>query len=185
MSRLKEKYEKKVIPAMMEKFGYKNKFSVPKMEKVVLNVGFGKIASGKASAEQKKIEEAVLEDLGLISGQRPYLANAKKSVAAFKLRKGTPVGAAVVLRKKKMYDFVDRFISISLPRMRDFAGIKKESFDKSGNLTIGIREHIIFPEILPEKTKSIFGMEVTIATTSKNKEEGIEMLRLIGFPIKK
>lgn len=184
MQRLKEKYKKEIIPAMIEKFGYKNKMSVPKIEKVVLNTGFGKLSSSKTGAEQKKIESAVLEDLGIISGQCPFLSKAKKSIAAFKLRKGTPVGAAVVLRKKKMYDFIDRFTNIALPRMRDFSGIKSKSFDKNGNITIGIKEHIIFPEILPERAKSIFGMEIVVKTTAKTKEEGVEMLKLFGFPIK-
>ena len=184
MSKLIEKYQKKIIPEMTAKFGYKNKMSVPKIEKVVLNTGFGKTASGKTGSEQKKIEESALEDLGLITGQRPLLTKAKKSIAAFKLRKGTPVGAAVILRKKKMYDFIDRFINISLPRVRDFSGINVKCFDEKGNLTVGIKEHIIFPEILPERAKNIFGIEITVKTTAKKKEEGIELLKLFGFPIK-
>jgi len=184
MNRLKEKFEKEVIPAIQEKFGYKNRMAVPKIEKVVINTGFGRMIAGKSSEEQKKIYEAVLEDLTLIAGQRPVLKRAKKSISAFKVREGMPLGATVVLRKEKMYDFLERLIYIALPRTRDFRGIEQKSIDKRGNLTYGIKEHIIFPEILPEKVKNIFGLEVTVVTTAKNKEEGIEFLKLMGFPVK-
>lgn len=181
---LKEKYEKEVVPAMLKKLDYKSRMAVPKIKKIVLNTGFGKLISGKSGAEQEKIKETILEDLASIAGQRPYLVKAKKSISGFKLRKGMPVGASVALRGKKMYDFAERLITISLPRMRDFSGIKVESFDGKGNITIGIKEHIIFPEILPEKAKNIFGTEITITTTAKTKEEGIELLKLLGFPLK-
>lgn len=184
MLHLKEKYKKEVIPTMMEKFGYKNAMAVPKIEKVVINAGFGKLISGKTGDEQKKICQAISEDLSLICGQRPQATVAKKSISGFKLRKGISVGTRATLRRQKMYDFLERLIHIGLPRSRDFQGISLKSFDIRGNLTIGIKEQILFPEILPEKAKTIFGFEITIATTAKKKEEGMELLRLLGFPIK-
>ncbi len=182
--KLQEKYNQEVIPQIMERFGYRNKMAVPKIEKAVINVGFGKMIAGKTSEEQKKIQDAVLEDINLISGQKPVLKKAKKSISTFKIREGQVVGIAVVLRKKKMFDFLERLIHIALPRLRDFRGIETSSFDKKGNLTIGLREHIAFPEILPEKAKNIFGLEITVVTTAKTHQEGIELLRLFGFPIK-
>ena len=182
--RLKEKYEKEVVPKMMEIFGYKNKMAVPRIEKVVINTSFGKFVAGKTSEEQKKIQESVLHDLALISGQKPILTLAKKSISGFKVKKGMPLGAKVTLRKKRMYDFLERLINIALPRSRDFKGIDQKSFDKNGNLTIPFQEQIAFPEILPEQTKFIFGFEVTVVTTAKKREEGITLLKLLGFPIK-
>jgi len=182
--RLKEIYQNEVIPKMMEKFGYKNNMAVPKIEKVVVNTGFGKLISDKSSGEQKKISDAILEDLSLICGQRPVLTRAKKSISGFKIREGLPVGAVVTLRGKRMYDFLERLIRIALPRSRDFRGINPESFDRKGNLTLAIEEHIVFPEILPEKVKNIFGFEITIVNSAETHEEGIELLKLLGFPIK-
>lgn len=184
MVRLIEKYQKEVIPQMMEKFGYKNTMAVPKIEKVVVNTGFGKQISGKTSDEQKKISEAILSDLSLICGQRTVLTKAKESISAFKIREGLPIGARVSLRGKIMYDFLERLIYVALPRSRDFQGINLKSIDNQGNLTIGVKEHICFPEISPEKTKNIFGFEITVVTNAKNKEEGLGLLKLIGFPIK-
>lgn len=184
MLKLRDKYQKEVIPAMMERFGYRNKMAVPKIEKVVINIGFGKLIAGKTSEEQKKIQDTIIEGLSLISGQKPVFKKAKKSISTFKIREGQVIGIAVVLRKKKMSDFLERLIHVALPRLRDFQGIEISSFDKKGNLTIGIREHIVFPEILPEKAKNIFGLEITVVTTAKSKEEGIGLLRLLGFPIK-
>ena len=184
MLRLKEKYLKEVIPAMMEKFSYKNKMAAPKIEKVVVNTGFGKLISGKTAEEQKKIQDAILNDLTLITGQRPILTRAKKSIASFKIREGMPIGAAITLRGKMMYDFLERLIHIGLPRSRDFRGIEQKSFDKKGNLTLAIQEQITFSEVSPEKTKNIFGLEITMVTTAKNREEGVELLKLLGFPIK-
>ncbi len=181
---LKEKYKKEVIPEMIKKFNYKNVMAVPKIEKVTLNVGFGSLIAKKSSDEQKKIYEFILNELALIAGQRPVLTQAKKSIAGFKIRKGMPVGAKVVLRKERMYSFLERLIHIALPRSRDFQGINPKSIDKNGNLTIGIKEHICFPEISPEKTKSIFGFEITVTTTAENREEGLELLKLMEFPIK-
>lgn len=185
MLKLKEKYQKEVIPAMKEKFGYRNQMAVPKIEKVVINSGFGKMISGASSDLQKKTQEAISADLVLITGQKTILTKAKKSIASFKIRQGMFVGATVTLRKKRMFDFLERLIHIVFPRTRDFQGIKLSSFDRNGNLSVAIREQIVFPEIMPEKTKFIFGLEVTIKTTAKTKEEGIELLRLLGFPLKK
>jgi large subunit ribosomal protein L5 len=184
MLRLKDKYKKEVVPHMMEKFGYKNEMAVPKIEKVVVNTGFGRLISGKSGDEAKKIYQGILDDLSLICGQRPQIRVAKKSISGFKLRQGQPVGAKVTLRGKRMYDFLERLIHIGLPRSRDFKGIEKESFDQKGNLTIGIKEQIVFPEIMPEKAKTIFGFEITVVTTAKRRQESIEFLRLLGFPIK-
>ena len=182
--KLKEKYQKEVIPQIMERFGYKNAMAVPSIEKVVVNTGFGRQITGKTGEEQKKIYEGIVNDLSLICGQRPVLTGARKSIAGFKTRKGMPIGARVTLRGGKMYDFLERVIHITLPRSRDFRGINSQSIDQAGNLTIAIKEQIAFPEISPEKTKSIFGFEITVVTTAKNKEEGLELLKLLGFPIK-
>jgi len=175
---LQEKY-KEIYPKMIEKFGYS-----PKIEKVVVNVGFGRLISGKTPEEQRKISDPILNDLAFITGQRPILTRAKKSISSFKIREGQSIGAKVTLRGKRMNDFLERLIQIALPRSRDFQGIDRSCIDKEGNLTIGIREHICFPEISPEKVKNIFGFEITVVTTAKNREEGIEFLKLIGFPIK-
>jgi len=183
--RLKEKYEKEVIPKMMEIFNFKNKFQVPRIVKVVLNSGFGKLISGKTAKEQENIIEAILEDLKMISGQKPIITKARKSISGFKVKKGQPLGAKVTLRGKRMYDFLERLIYIALPRSRDFKGIDQKSLDKSGNLTIGIKEHVCFPEISLEKVKFIFGLEVTIVTNAKKREHALELFKLLGFPIKK
>jgi len=183
--RLKEKYEKEVIPKMMEIFGYKNKYQVPKIEKVILNTGFGKLISQKTEKEKETIIKEIMENLALISGQRPVLTKARKSISGFKVRKGQPLGAKVTLRGKRMYDFLERLIHFALPRSKDFKGIDRKSFDEKGNLTIGIREHIAFPEISLEKVKFIFGLEVTIVTNAKKKEEAIKLFELLGFPLKK
>ncbi|MFQ6049943.1 MAG: 50S ribosomal protein L5 [Candidatus Paceibacterales bacterium] len=184
MLRLLEKHKKEVILEMMKKFNYKNVMAVPQIKKVVVNTGFGRLISGKTSGEKKKILDSVLEDLALITGQRPIVTGAKKSISGFKIRKGFPVGAVLTLRKRMMFDFLERLIHIVLPRSRDFQGIKPTSFDKQGNLTLAIKEHIAFPEVSPEKTKNIFGLEITVVTSAKSREEGIELLRLMGFPIK-
>jgi large subunit ribosomal protein L5 len=182
---LSEKYQKEVIPEMMKKFGYKNTMAVPKIKKVVVNTGFGRLIAGKTSEEQKKISDAISEDFSLITGQKPILKNSKKSIAGFKTRKGLPIGTAVILRGKMMKDFLERLIHLVLPRLRDFQGIDPNSFDNKGNLTIGIKEHIAFLEVSPEKSKNIFGLEITVVTNTKTREEGIELLKLLGFPIKR
>ncbi len=181
---LKEKYKKEIMPAMKEKFGYKNVMVVPRFEKVTINTSFGKMISGKTSDEQKKIINSITNDLSLICGQKPSPTKVKKSIAAFKVRQGMNVGLMVTLRRRKMYDFIDKVINIALPRSRDFRKINPKSFDNNGNLTIAIKEHLIFPEIVQEDIKIIFGFEITIVTTAKTREEGIELLKLSGLPIK-
>ena len=185
MLKLKEKFVKEVIPAMRQSFGYKKDMAVPRVEKVVLNTGFGRLVVGKTAEEQKKTVEAIINDLSLISGQKAVGTKSKKAISAFKTRQGMILGARVTLRGQRMYDFLDRLIHIALPRSRDFQGIDPKSVDGSGNLTIAIKEHIAFPEISPEKTKSIFGFETTVVTTAKNQKQGLELLKLMGFPIKK
>ncbi len=184
MLSLKEKYQKEVVPQMKEKFGYKSVMAVPKIEKVVLNTGFGREVAGKTSDEQKKIAESILNDLKIITGQKPVLTLAKKAISSFKTRQGMAIGAKVTLRKGKMNDFLTRLINITLPRSRDFRGIEQKAFDKEGNLTVSIKEHICFSEISPEQIKKIFGLEITVVTTAKTKEEGLALLKLLGFPIK-
>ena len=184
MAHILEKYIKEVSPVLQKRFGYKNKMALPKIEKVVVNTGFGRVISGKRSEEQKKIIQNIFHDLSLICGQKPKLAVAKKSISGFKIRNGMPLGAVVTLRGKRMYDFIERLIHVALPRSRDFQGISQKAFDKTGNLTIGIKEQTIFPEIMPGQTRLSFGFEVIINLKTKNKEEGIELLKLLGFPIK-
>ena len=184
MLKLSDKYKKEIIPEMMRKFNYKSVMAVPRVEKVIINSCFGKLISGKTSQEVKKIQENILGDLALISGQKPILIKAKKSISSFKLRKGMPIAAVVILRRKRMYDFLERLIYITFPRSRDFRGINSNSIDKNGNLTVGLKEHIVFPEVSTEKEKNIFGLEITVVTTAKTKKEGIELLKLFGFPIK-
>ena len=178
--RLLEKYRKEVVPAMREKFGYKSIMAVPKIEKVVINVGFGRRAVVKETAAIEKIEK----DLAKLTGQKPVVRKAKKSIAGFKVRQGMEIGAMITLRGKRMYDFIDRLISIALPRSRDFHGLDPKSFDKQGSLSIGIKEHSIFPEITYESLKDIFGLEISVVTTAKSQEEGMELLKLMGFPIR-
>lgn len=182
--RLKEKYQKEVISQMTEKFGYKSPMAVASIRKVVVNTGFGREAVAKTGDEQKKTQEMILDSLSLICGQKAVLTNAKKAIAGFKLRKGMAVGAMVTMRGPKMYDFLERVINIVLPRSRDFRGIDSKSFDKQGNLTFAIKEHIAFPEVSPEKARQIFGLEITVSTNAKSREKGMELLKLLGFPIK-
>lgn len=184
MSYLLKKYKEEVVPQMKKNFGYKSVMAVPKIIKVVINTGFGRQASGKSNEEQRKIQNAVLEDLCQIAGQKAFLTFAKKSISSFKIRQGQAIGASVTLRRKKMEDFLERFIQITLPRSRDFQGIDQKNFDKSGNLTYGIKEHIVFSEVSPEKAKNIFGLEITIVNSARTKDEGVTLLKLMGFPIK-
>lgn len=178
MSRLKEKFEQEVLPALMEKFGYKNVMQVPRMEKVVVNMGLG-----EAIANSKAIDAAV-KDLETITGQHPVVTKAKKSVAAFKVREGMKIGAKVTMRGSRMYDFMDRFIGIALPRVRDFRGVSPQSFDGRGNYTLGVKEQLMFPEIDYDKIDRVRGMDITFVTTAKSDEEAREMLRLMGMPFK-
>ena len=184
MEKLKEKYNKEVIPAMMQKFGYKNPMAVPKIKKVTVNSSFGKEIAGRTSGEREKIQNIILQDLALISGQKPNLVKSKKSIAGFKLRQGIEIAARVTLRKDRMWDFLERLIFLSLPRSRDFKGIEQKSIDEGGNLNIGFKEHISFPEIFTEKEKTIFGLQINVSTNAKNRREGIELFKLLGFPIK-
>lgn len=182
---LKQKYENEIVPAMMKKFDYKNKFVIPKIKKVILNVGFGKLMGQQKDKGQKKIQQAILEDLSLICGQRPMLTFTKKAIAGFKTKKGQIVGAKATLRRERMWNFLEKLINTALPRCRDFQGVTEKSIGQNGNLTLGIKEQIIFPEIMPEKIALIFGFEITLVVMSQNKEQGVELLKLLGFPIKK
>lgn len=181
---IKEKYQKEVIPLMMKQFGYKNVMAVPRIEKVVINSCFGKEVASKTNQERGKVAEAVAADIALISGQRPKITKSKKSIAGFKLRMGIDIGAMVTLRKKRMYDFLERFVFLTLPRGRDFKGIDQKCIDKRGSLNVGFKEHISFPEIVTEREKTIFGLQVTVVTTAKTREEGLQLFKLLGFPIK-
>jgi len=184
MEKLQEKYKKEVIPAMVEKFGYKNQMAVCRITKVTLNSSFGKQVATKTSGEREKIRNAIVQDLAQIAGQKPKLVVSKKSIAGFGLRQGIEIAAMVTLRKGKMWDFLERLIYLSLPRSRDFKGLEPTLIDKRGNINIGFREHISFPEIFVEKEKTIFGLEVTVSTNAKSHQEGLELFRLMGFPIK-
>ena len=184
METLKEKYKKEIIPALQKRFGYKNPMAVPRLTKITLNSSFGKNTVSKTSLEREKIQNLIVSDLALIAGQKPRLVKSKKSIAGFSLRAGLEIAAMVTLRKDKMWDFLERFIYLSLPRSRDFKGLETASIDKHGNLSIGFREHISFPEIFVEKEKTIFGLQVTISTNAKNKEEGLALFTLLGLPLK-
>jgi len=184
MQKLKEKYKKEAVPQLMAKFGYKNVMAVPAIKKVVINSSFGKDAVSKTTSEREKARNLIMQDLALIAGQKPKIMKSKKSIAGFKLREGLEIAAMVTLRKERMWDFLERLIFLSLPRSRDFKGLDSTSIDKQGNLNIGFKEHIFFPEIFTEKEKTIFGFEVTVVVKAKNKEEGLELYKLLGFPIK-
>lgn len=178
MSELYELYKNEIIPKLRETFSYKNVMQVPKIEKIVLNMGLGE------AIKNAKILESAAAELALITGQKPVITRAKKSIAAFKLREGMPIGCTVTLRREKMWDFINRLVNISLPRIRDFRGISGKAFDGKGNYTLGIREHIIFPEIQYDKIDKIKGMNVTFVTTAKSDEESKELLRLLGMPFR-
>ena len=178
MSSIKEHYEKEVAPKLQEKFGYKNPMQIPKLEKIVLNMGLGE------AIQNIKVLDTATEELKIISGQKPIVTRAKKSIAAFKLRTGMPIGCCVTLRKRRMYDFYNKLVNIALPRVRDFRGISAKAMDGRGNYSLGIREHIIFPEIDYDKIDKIKGMNITIVTTAKTDAEGRELLRLMGMPFK-
>jgi len=178
VSELRQRYQEKVIPAMMDKFGYRNVMEVPRLEKVVINVGLGE------AIQNPKAIDAAIEDIRTITGQQPVVTRAKKSVAAFKVRQGMRIGVKVTLRGDRMYDFVERLISVALPRVRDFRGISPWSFDGRGNYTLGLKEQLIFPEVNYDKIDKVRGMEITLVTTAENDEEAREMLRLMGMPFK-
>jgi large subunit ribosomal protein L5 len=177
--RMKQRYRDVAVPALMKEFQYKNSMQAPKLVKVVLNVGMG-----EAITNAKALEHAVAE-LGKITGQRPVITKAKKSIATFKLREGMPIGCMVTLRRERMYEFLDRFISAALPRIRDFKGVSSKSFDGRGNYTVGIKEQVIFPEIEIDKVDSIHGLDIVIVTTAKTDEEGRALLGHLGMPYRK
>jgi large subunit ribosomal protein L5 len=176
VERLKEKYTKEVVPALMEKFGYKNIMQVPKLEKIVLNMGVGEAVGNP------KVLDSAVSDLTLIAGQKPILTRAKKSLAAFKLREGMPIGAKVTLRGERMYQFLDKFMNVALPRVRDFRGISDKSFDGRGNYAMGVKEQLMFPEIEYDKVDKLRGMDIIIVTTANSDEEAREFLKLMGMP---
>ncbi|CVK21148.1 MULTISPECIES: 50S ribosomal protein L5 [Sporomusa] len=175
-TRLKEKYANEVAQAMMQKFGYKNVMEIPKVEKVVINMGVGEAVGNP------KVLDAAVNDMTLIAGQKPVITRAKKSIAAFKIREGMPIGAKVTMRGERMYQFLDKLFNIALPRVRDFRGINPKAFDGRGNYTLGVKEQLIFPEIDYDKVDKIRGMDIIIVTTAKTDEEARELLKLMGMP---
>ena len=179
MNRLKERYENEIVKSLMTKFNYSSVMQVPAMEKIVINIGVG-----DAVSNSKLLDEAVNE-LTLISGQKPVITRAKKSIAGFKLREGAPIGCKVTLRGERMYEFLDKLVNISLPRVRDFRGVSNNSFDGRGNYTLGIKEQLIFPEINFDKVNKIRGMDIVFVTTAKTDEEGHELLAQLGMPFHK
>jgi len=178
MEKLREHYEKEVVPALMKKFGYKSVMQAPKLDKVVINIGLGDLKDNP-----KSLENAV-NDLQIITGQKPIITKAKKSIAAFKLREGVNIGCKVTLRQSKMYDFAYKFFNVALPRVRDFRGVSSNSFDGRGNYSIGIKEQLIFTEIEYDKVDKLRGMDISFITTAKSDEEAKELLTLLGMPFK-
>ena len=175
-SRLREKYASEVVPALMKRFKYKNVMQVPKMEKVSINVGVG------LATQDPKLVEVVAKDLETIVGQKPVVTLSKKAISNFKLREGMPIGVRVTLRRSRMYDFMDRFINLAVPRIRDFRGLSDKSFDGRGNYTVGVKEQIIFPEIDVDKVTKVFGMDITFVTTARTDAEAQELLKTFGMP---
>lgn len=178
-SRLREKYEKEILPAMMKDFDIKNRMAAPVIKKISINIGIGKM-----SLKDAKIVEQATNNVAKITGQRPVVTKSKKSVAGFKLREGMPVGIMVTLRGPRMYEFLDRLINISLPRVRDFRGLNAKAFDKQGNYSIGIKEHTIFPEIVTESSDILHGLQINITLENADKERGLALLKYFGFPFK-
>ncbi|OPZ74441.1 MAG: 50S ribosomal protein L5 [Firmicutes bacterium ADurb.Bin456] len=178
MPRLKDKYKSDIVPAMIQKFGYKNVMQVPRLEKVIVNMGLGE------AILNSKIIDAAVNDIMTITGQKPVVTKAKKSIAAFKLRAGMNVGAKVTLRGERMYEFVDRLVNVALPRVRDFRGVSPKSFDGRGNYGMGVKEQLIFPEVEYDKIDKIRGMDIVIVTTAKTDEEARELLKLMGMPFR-
>ena len=179
MARLKDFYKSDVAPALMNKFSYKSVMEIPKLDKIVVNVGAGE------ARENSKVIDAIVRDLGIITGQKPHVCRAKKSVANFKLREGMPIGAKVTLRGERMYEFLDRLFNVALPRVRDFRGINANGFDGRGNYNMGLREQLIFPEIEYDKIDKVRGMDICFVTTAKTDEEARELLTLMGAPFAK
>ena len=178
MARLQDRYNKEVVPRLKEKFGYRNVMQVPRLTKVVVNMGLGD------AIENVKVIETAAEEIGIITGQKPVVTRARKSIANFKLREGVSIGVMVTLRRDPMYHFLDKLMAIALPRVRDFKGVSPKGFDGRGNYTLGIREQIMFPEVNYDKIDKIRGMNVTIVTTARTDEEGLELLRLMGMPFR-
>ena len=178
-SRMQVKYKEEIVSALMERFKYKNIMEVPKLNKIVINIGLG------SAKDNQKVLESALRDLEIISGQKPVITTAKKSIANFKLREGMKIGTKVTLRGEKMYDFLDRLVNIALPRVRDFRGVSASSFDGRGNYALGIKEQLIFPEIVYDMIDQIRGMDIIIVTTAKTDEESKALLELLGMPFKK
>ncbi len=178
-SRLKEKYRQEVVPALQKEFNYKNPMQVPSVHKVVVNIGMGE------AIQNAKAINAAVKNLAAITGQRPVITRAKRSVAAFKLREGMQIGCIVTLRGERMYQFLDKLMNVALPRLRDFQGVSPEAFDGRGNYTLGLREQLVFPEIDYDKIDKVRGMEVSIVTTARTDEEGRRLLKLMGMPFKK
>jgi large subunit ribosomal protein L5 len=178
MSQLKQYYEKEVVPRLMETFAYKNIMQVPRLEKIVLNMGLGE------AIHNVKLIDSALEEMKIIAGQRPVVTRARKSIAAFKLREGMPIGCCVTLRRERMYDFYNKLVNIALARVRDFRGISGKAFDGRGNYSLGVKEHIIFPEIDYEKIDKIKGLNITVVTSAETDAEGKELLKLLGMPFR-
>ena len=176
--RFKERYQKEIIPSLMKEFSYKNPMQVPRLSKIVLNVGMGEAITNV------KLLDAAAHELALLTGQRPVLTKAKKSIAGFKLREGMPIGCKVTLRGDRMYEFLDRLLSTALPRIRDFKGLSTKGFDGGGNFTIGIKEQLIFPELKYDEIMATHGMDITIVTTARNNEEGRALLKYFGMPLR-
>jgi large subunit ribosomal protein L5 len=178
MARLKDIYIKEIVPKLMKDFNYKSVMEVPRVEKVVLNMGLGE------AIQNVKILDSAVDELGVIAGQKAVITKAKKSIATFKLREGMPIGAMVTLRKDRMFEFLDRLLNISLPRVRDFKGLSPKAFDGNGNYSLGVKEQLIFPEINYDKIDKIKGLNITIVTTAKNDEEGRALLKCLGMPFR-
>jgi large subunit ribosomal protein L5 len=174
--RLRKDYDERIVQAMTEKFGYKNRLEVPRLEKIVINMGVG-----EATQDKKKVEVAA-QEMELIAGQKPVITKAKKSIAQFKLREGMPIGVKVTLRRERMYEFLDRLVTVALPRVRDFRGLNPRSFDGRGNYAMGLKEQIIFPEISYDRIDKVRGMDIIVTTTAKTDDEARELLRLFNFP---
>jgi large subunit ribosomal protein L5 len=179
MKRLKEQYREEVVPALMREFGYKNLMQVPRLTKVVVNVGLGE------ALQNAKAMDATVREVSTITGQKPVITRARKSIAAFKLRAGNPIGVMVTLRGQRMYDFLERLVNIALPRQRDFRGVPRDAFDGRGNYTLGLREQLIWPEINYDSVDKVRGMEVSIVTTARNDDEARRMLELMGMPFRR
>jgi len=178
MAKMKDVYQEKAVPALMKRFSYQNRMEVPRLEKIVINMGLGE------AIQNIKILDSAVQELSQISGQKPIITKAKKSIAQFKLRTGMPIGCMVTLRKERMYEFFSRLVNVALPRVRDFKGLSGKSFDGRGNYALGIREQLIFPEIHYDKIDKVKGMNIIIVTTAKTDEEGKELLKLLGMPFR-